>query len=109
MAHCQVIGDVIRFDGYDVARISSRFPATVRGRLEDALEGAIEVEGDEVKCECKHEAKCPMYRAEVGEAANVPEDWLKAIMKRATEKAAAGMVELSDLQRICSELKEESE
>lgn len=90
MAQCQVTGDVISFDGYDVARISSKLPATLRERLEEALEAAC-TPSDEAEAESKVE---------------VPEDWLATIMKRAKEKAAAGMIELSDLERICSELKE---
>ena len=37
MPDIQVIANIIRFDGYDVAQIDQNLPATVRQRFEAAL------------------------------------------------------------------------
>lgn len=87
MAQCQVIGDVISFDGYDVARISSKLPASLRGRLEDALEDAVESETE-------------------NKLTVVSEHCLDNIMNLAKAKAAAGMIELGELEQIFSQFKE---
>lgn len=79
-----VAGNVIEFDGYHIARISTAVPATVRDRFESALDNAYE-EGGELP-EAFHEGL----------------DKLFADIKA---KAEAGMVEMSDIETIFNELK----
>lgn len=85
----QVIGDVLHFDGYVVGRLKSDVLATVRGRFEDALSNAY-VDDD----------KEEISKAKVGD------ELLKTVLEKAKEAAEAGMIELSDLEQICRELKE---
>lgn len=89
MTAVSVVGDVIEFDGYVVARISKAVPATVRGRFEDALEHAAEPDD-------KEEAK----------TAKDGDERLNTLLAKAKETAQAGMVEIGDLEQIVRELKE---
>lgn len=84
-----VVGNVIEFDGYHIARISTGVPATVRGRFEDALANAYEDSDDTPSEEDKKTAA----------------ELLDGIFEAAKEGSEAGMVELADLQTILNELK----
>lgn len=84
-----VVGNAIEFDGYSIARISTGVPATVRGRFEDALANAYEDSDDTPSEEDKKTAV----------------EILDGIFEAAKAKAEAGMVELSDLETILSEMK----
>lgn len=83
-----VVGNVIEFDGYHIARISTAVPATVRGRFEEALENAHNdrTEQDEID------------RKVIGEG-------LDSLIERIKAKAEAGMVEVSDVEAILNEVK----
>lgn len=88
-----VVANVIEFDGYQIARISTGVPATVRGRFEDALANAYE-DSDETPSEADKKND-----AEV----------LDGIFEAAKAKAEAGMVELSELATILNALKKVDE
>lgn len=88
MTAIRVTGDVIEFDGYVVGRISSLIPPTVRGRLEEALEGAVE----------PNEA----IKAEEDKAVD---DVFADVLSKAKEVAQAGMVEIGDLEVILRDMK----
>lgn len=88
----QVIGDVLHFDGYVVGRLSKAVPASVRARLDEALENAVERDDEEEADKAKD-----------------ADELLKKVVAKSKEAAEAGMVELSDLEQICRELKETCE
>jgi hypothetical protein len=83
-----VVGNVIEFDGYHIARISTSVPATVRGRFEDCLNNAYE-DNDEVS---ENDTKSAV-------------ELLDGILQAAKDKSEAGMVELADVETILNDLK----
>lgn len=86
-----VIGDVIEFDGYRAARISSALPATARARFEEALANAYE--DDDEPSVSKNDTTSAV-------------EMLDEVLEAAKAKAEAGMVELADLATILSEMKD---
>ena len=86
--YVEVVGDVLTFDGFDIARISKRVPATTRARFEDAIDKAVLDEAKEAE-----EAKV---------ATKVLDDALTKI--KAT--AEAGMIDVADVEQVFRELKE---
>jgi hypothetical protein len=84
-----VVGNVIEFDGYHIARISTGVPATVRGRFEEALANAYE-DSDNTPTEDDKKSAVEL---------------LDAIFETAKDKSEAGMVELADLETILNDLK----
>lgn len=84
-----VVGNVIEFDGYHIARISTAVPATVRDRFEEALGNAYndKDEADEID------------RKVIAEG-------LDSLIERIKAKSEAGMVEFRDVEAILNEVKE---
>jgi len=93
----EVIGDVLHFDGYVVGRLKSDVPATVRGRLEEALSNAY-VDTDDDKKEVGEDACKAGY-----------ERGLDDMAKQAEEASEAGFVELKQIQDLAKTLKEQFE
>ena len=94
MANIDIIGDALHFDGYFVGKISSKLPASVRGRLEEALENAYTDDCVEPISECDLEA--------------IHEQVKKKVMKAAGEIAEANMIELDDLELVLQHLELEA-
>lgn len=83
-----VVGNVIEFDGYSIARISTAVPATVRDRFEEALSNAYNDRSEDFEADRKAIA-----------------EGVDSILERLKAKAEAGMVEYRDVEAILNEVK----
>jgi hypothetical protein len=120
------VADEIHFQGYRVAILTTDAPATVIGLFEDHINAGTLFDADKYQCsECNAEAviphlhDCKQYqppekggkggetRAKVEESAY--DCCLDDVQRVAKEYARGGLLKLTDLAKLCKELKESGE
>lgn len=108
----QLIGDEIHFDGQLVALLvqSGTVPSTLREFIDQLnAEKPFHDEEANPECECKHRVDCPYHRAEVGTQSTEYDDAIDDLTNSMKAFARGGLIKISDLQNIGTQLKEEGD
>lgn len=111
MLNVDLIGDELRFQGYRVALlVESGIPAsTMEDFVDNLRNGLLNQDERPDPCNCAHMQACPNYKAE--DASNTDDSPYDAVMTDLMHNlkpfARGGLVKLSDVKRIVTQLKEE--
>jgi len=119
------VADEIHFQGYRVAILTTDVPATVIGAFEDHINAGTLFDADKHQCsQCNAEAiiphlhDCPQYvppgKPAHGETRERVEESaydcaLDDVQRVAKEFARGGLLRLTDLAKLCQQLKDEPE
>lgn len=91
MASFSIKGDIICFDGWEIARLSSKLPASVVGQIEESLDGFCPAEAEE--------------NAEVAAAPDeVLSDFINKLKGEIRGKSRATFVSVDEVSKICDRL-----
>lgn len=121
-----IVADEIHHQGYRVAILTTDAPATVIGDFQDHINAGTLFENDKYECsECNEKAEirhlhdCSQYKppeqnGKGGETREKVEEsaydcCLDDVQRVAKEYARGGLLTLTDLAKLCKELKESAE